>query len=512
MKASRNSGIGLLFVAGALLGSCGAPKTDDTLASLSQAFGGPTVSSVTLSPSTIAGGSGGGSTGTVSLTAAAPSGGLVVTLTSSNTSLAATVPSITVPAGATSGTFAIGTNARYRRYSGLSFSVSFTGSANGGSASATLSVSAQPRPGNISNDTSDRFGTVCGGSFPASQGEAGILYNCSTSGNPSVNGTCTFQAECFQFGCQSAQSSNFKFSDACAGSGPFPLAISPNYAVSGAHPTATFSLAQAATAGSGVGGQSNNFIATVFPTGGVSVPVGATSASQTVATSIIPSVDFVGVSGKVLIAVPGSGGGTFDSQRIGLAWLALAPPTPAPSRVIPTLGQFVLDNPVPLKGGTSFNAEVWASGVSPAGGPTITLMSSNAAVASIPPSVTIPVNSNVVDVTVQHRQLEHHQYGHPERLRRDLHVQRPGDGAGRLLHPDDVRGARLQLRHDRRRLRQHPQLRHLPRSAAMHPPHQPRVPAAHLSAAERRLRHDWRRLRQYSPMRHLSRRPDMHQQ
>ena len=63
------------------------------------------LSSVTLNPSSIYGAV--TSTGTVTLTAAAPAGGAVVALASSNTT-AATVPvSITVPAGATSATFTI---------------------------------------------------------------------------------------------------------------------------------------------------------------------------------------------------------------------------------------------------------------------------------------------------------------------------------------------------------------------------------------------------------------------
>ena len=52
-------------------------------------FQTPAVLSLTLSPSTIAGGSGGSSTGTVTLNGPAPAGGAVVTLASSNIELAA---------------------------------------------------------------------------------------------------------------------------------------------------------------------------------------------------------------------------------------------------------------------------------------------------------------------------------------------------------------------------------------------------------------------------------------
>jgi hypothetical protein len=64
---------------------------------------------VALNPATVTGGA--GSTGTVTLSAAAPTAGAIVTLTSGNTN-AATVPaSVTVAAGATTATFAITTKA-----------------------------------------------------------------------------------------------------------------------------------------------------------------------------------------------------------------------------------------------------------------------------------------------------------------------------------------------------------------------------------------------------------------
>ncbi|OLC79817.1 MAG: hypothetical protein AUH72_13405 [Acidobacteria bacterium 13_1_40CM_4_65_8] len=69
----------------------------------------PPIISVALNPSRVTGG--GSSTGTVTLKSAAPAGGAVVELFSSNTS-AATVPvSVTVPAGATSAAFSVSTAA-----------------------------------------------------------------------------------------------------------------------------------------------------------------------------------------------------------------------------------------------------------------------------------------------------------------------------------------------------------------------------------------------------------------
>jgi uncharacterized repeat protein (TIGR03803 family) len=73
------------------------------------ACGGITLSSLTLNPATVQGGSG-TSQGTVTLSAAAPSGGTIVGL-SSDSSFAVTPPSVTVPASATGGTFTITTKA-----------------------------------------------------------------------------------------------------------------------------------------------------------------------------------------------------------------------------------------------------------------------------------------------------------------------------------------------------------------------------------------------------------------
>jgi hypothetical protein len=68
----------------------------------------PALSKVTINPSDVTGGD--SSTGTVTLTAAAPTGGVQVPLTSDDPA-AATVPvSITVPAGSTSASFPITTN------------------------------------------------------------------------------------------------------------------------------------------------------------------------------------------------------------------------------------------------------------------------------------------------------------------------------------------------------------------------------------------------------------------
>ena len=94
---------------------------------------GPTLSSLTLSPSSVTGGN--SSTGTVTLNGPALAGGVQVTLSSSNTGVATVPSSVTVPAGSTSATFTVNTST-------VLFSTSVTISASYGavSKSATLRV------------------------------------------------------------------------------------------------------------------------------------------------------------------------------------------------------------------------------------------------------------------------------------------------------------------------------------------------------------------------------------
>ena len=70
--------------------------------------GNPTLSSVTVNPTSVTGGN--SSTGTVTLTGPAPSGGAVVNLSSSNTSVATVPASVTVNANNTTANFTVSTN------------------------------------------------------------------------------------------------------------------------------------------------------------------------------------------------------------------------------------------------------------------------------------------------------------------------------------------------------------------------------------------------------------------
>ena len=94
---------------------------------------GVTLSSLTLNPTSVSGGN--NSTGTVTLTGAAPSGGASVTLSSSNTSVATVPSSVTVQAGQTSASFTVRTQ-RVSSNTNVTISATYAGT----NKTATLTV------------------------------------------------------------------------------------------------------------------------------------------------------------------------------------------------------------------------------------------------------------------------------------------------------------------------------------------------------------------------------------
>jgi hypothetical protein len=100
----------------------------------------PTLTSVTLNPDSVNGGS--PSTGSVALNAPAPSGGTLVTLSSSNTAVAAVPASVNIPAGATGAVFTMSTSAVT-----TSTRITISASQAGVTQTASLTVTPAPLPG-----------------------------------------------------------------------------------------------------------------------------------------------------------------------------------------------------------------------------------------------------------------------------------------------------------------------------------------------------------------------------
>ncbi len=97
------------------------------------------LSSISLNPTSVTGGN--SSTGTVTLSGPAPTGGAQVTLSSSNTTAARVPSSVTVAAGATSASFTVSTSAV-----AASTTVSISASYAGATRSASLTVTPAPPP------------------------------------------------------------------------------------------------------------------------------------------------------------------------------------------------------------------------------------------------------------------------------------------------------------------------------------------------------------------------------
>jgi hypothetical protein len=165
------------------------------------------LSSVAVSPTSVVGGN--GSTGTVRLTSAAPSGGALISLSSSNTTAATMPSSVTIAAGATSATFAVTTSTVTSStpvtisaaYSGTTRTTSLTVTPPG--QAATLTVTATGRSGervlssptgiNVSVGTTGSASFTTGTSITLSvtNGRDAIWSGaCSSGGNKTK--TCTF--------------------------------------------------------------------------------------------------------------------------------------------------------------------------------------------------------------------------------------------------------------------------------------------------------------------------------
>ncbi|HKB10154.1 MAG TPA: hypothetical protein VKD69_05860, partial [Vicinamibacterales bacterium] len=172
---------------------------------------GPSLSAIALNPASVIGGS--SSQGTATLTAAAPAGGAVVTLSSSDTAVATVPASVTVAAGATSATFSVATTAvttaMAATISGAFGGATRTASLNVTPASqppgpnVTLTVTATGRSGNriVSSPAGINVAVGSSGSAPFASGTSITLSvtngrsaiwsgGCSSGGNKTK--TCTF--------------------------------------------------------------------------------------------------------------------------------------------------------------------------------------------------------------------------------------------------------------------------------------------------------------------------------
>jgi LmbE family N-acetylglucosaminyl deacetylase len=358
---------------------------------------GPTVSgisSVVLNPPTVVGGN--SSTGTVTLSTPAPSGGAVVALVSSNTSVASVPGSVTVAANATTATFQVTTNAV-----ASNTSVTISASYNGTTQNANLNVI--PVAVTLSALTLSP-GSVVGGnpstgtvtlSGPAPSGGAVVTLVSSNTSVGSVPSSVTVVANATTATFQvttNAVASNTSVTISASYNGTTQnanltvtpvavalsaLTVSPGSVVGGSPSTGTVTLSGPAPSGGAVVTlvSSNASVASV--PGSVTVAANATTATFQVTTNVVAS--------NTPVTISATYNGTTQNANLNVSAAALT---------------VVSVSPTSVRGGTPSTGTVTLSGPAGAGGAVILLSSNNPSAATVPATVTVPASSMTATFTV----------------------------------------------------------------------------------------------------------------
>jgi hypothetical protein len=366
---------------------------------VTQAPSGASLSSISVNPTSVVGGN--SATGTVTMSAAAPSGGAMVSL--SDSSSATSVPSsVTVPAGATSANFTVGT-------SPVSATTSSTITASFGGSSRTVTLTANPgaaptptapsllSPSNqatvaqpITFDWTDvaNAATYIIQIDSSSTFTTPLTYTATVSvSQTTVSGLPAQQLFWRVRGVSSAGatgpfSSSRRFTAQAAPSAPAlsALAVSPSSVVGGNGSTGTVTLTSAAASGGLVVTlSSSNAVATVPAS--VTVPAGATSATFTIATSTVTAS-----TSATITATQGT------TTRAATVTVTAVPPPASVSALTVA--------PSSVTGGASSTGTVTLSSAAPTGGLAVSLASSNGAVASTPSAVTVLPGATSAQFTV----------------------------------------------------------------------------------------------------------------
>lgn len=300
-----------------------------------------TVSSVAVSPLTVGGGN--PATGTVTLTGAAPTGGAVVALSSSNASVASVPASVTVPAGATSANFTVTTQS-VSSASQITVSAAYVGQKSTG----TLRVAPAMPP------------------------------NLATIATVSVSSQNV-----------STQQQGIKAIDGIIDGSPTPGDYTKEWATNGQLAGAWITLAWPApvTATSVIlcdrPNLTDNITAgTLTFSDGSSLPVGTLPNNGAPLTVTFAAKTFTSMTFTVNSAV---------GQNIGLAEIAVIG-TIAPASQVNGLSV----SPSSLIAGNPATGTVTLNGVAPSSGTVVTLSSNNGAV-TVPASVTVPGGATLVN-------------------------------------------------------------------------------------------------------------------
>ena len=345
-------------------------------------FNGPNPqTSLVLNPQFVVGPS--PAIGTIILAAPAPSGGTVVNLKSSKTSVATVPPSVTIPAGDTQANFNIATvPQKTNAFLIISASGGVTQSntlgvvpmlggisliassiVGGGPVTAAVVLNANAPAGGTTVTLSSNKPSVL--PVPANvtvpEGASQSVFTL-TSNPTSANATVTIEASLGS----TNTSSSITVTQALAS-----LGVSPNSTVGGNTVHGTVTLTGPAYAGGVVVSlSSSNSSAAAVPSN-VTVPAGATKATFNVSTMPVASA--------TPVTITANSGGSVKSATVTATAPALSSLSLAPSTVV---------------GGAGSTGTVKLTGAAPSGGISVSLNSSNPSVATVPSSVTVASKAN----------------------------------------------------------------------------------------------------------------------
>jgi len=364
-----------------------------------------TLSAVALNPTSVTGGA--TSTGTVTLSGPAPTGGAVVSLSSNNTTAARAPASVTVAAGATSASFTVSTSAVT-----TATTVTISAAYAGATRTATLTVnpgtpplvtlsSLTLNPTSVTGGTQSSTGTVTlSGAAPSGGAVVTLSSNNTAAARVPASVTVAAGATTASFTVStSAVSAATAVTISAAYGGttrtatltvnpaaPPPatlasLSLNPTAVTGGTQSsTGTVTLSGAAPSGGAVVSLSSNNTGAARVPASVTVAAGATTASFTVNTSAVIT--------STTVTITAAYGGTTRAATLTVKPVLLA-----------TVASLTL-NPSSVVGGLqSSTGTVALSAAAPAGGAIVALTRSNSA-ASVPASVTVPSGATTASFRV----------------------------------------------------------------------------------------------------------------
>jgi peptidoglycan/xylan/chitin deacetylase (PgdA/CDA1 family) len=353
----------------------------------------PALSSVSLSPTSVTGGS--APQGTVTLTGVAPSGGATITLSSSNTTYAKAPSSVTVAAGSTSATFTVTTYTTT-----TSRSITITAKYNSVSKTAALTVTPGAALSSVSlsptsvTGSAGSTGTVTLNSAAPTGGAVVMLSSSNTSAAtvPSSVTVATGSTSAIFAVTTSAVTTSTSVTITAAYSGTSKTA---SLTVAAPSTLSAVSLNPASVTG-GSSSTGNATLTGAAPTGGAvvtlsssntsiaAVPASVTIAAGSTSITFAVTTDAVAVSTSVTITATYNG----TSKTVTLTVLP------------PSMLSAVSLSPASVSAGSSSTGTATLTGTAPTGGAVVTLSSSNTSVATVPASVTIAAGSTSITFAV----------------------------------------------------------------------------------------------------------------